>query len=622
MARLLVVLAALAAAPALGQSADSTGCLAGSCRDGPGTYRYADGVVVTATFAGGVPVGAVTYGYPSGDLYTGTVDARKPHGRGHHTFAGGATWDGTWERGFGLDGTLTGADGRVLLRGPYPGRWAGERGFRCASGTCTTGEGAGVWPDSTRYTGRWRDGFRHGAGTTTYPSRDVVTGVRDRGALGGAGRIAYANGGAYDGTFRAGMRHGTGTYTDPAGLVIRAGEWRDDFHTGRGRIVFPDLGERYEGDIDGGYAQGRGVLTLADSSRYDGAFAQGDFDGEGTMTYADGAVYVGAWRAGQRDGAGTYTRPDGSGFAGTFARDRRSEGTYRFATGATWAGRWTDGAGDGDGRYADPAGAALDAAPFDELWTPGTPASGTTAGCLRGDCVDGEGTFRWSDGTLYTGGFARGLRHGPGVHANALGTVFEATFRDGLVEGRGRISYGNRDAYEGDLTADGRRVGQGRLRYADGTAYDGAWRDGHPNGAGVMTQDDGCHHTGTFATTDGRATIVAGTFACPDGTAYRGGWRGGEPDADGVWTFANGVSWTGRFDAGRGAGDGDWADAAGVVYARAPYANTARAGAAATTARVPVVGRVRVTTENTPGRRGVTVSAGNPDLERFLPFRP
>ena len=45
----VVVLAALAAAPALAQTAapDSAGCLAGSCQDGASTFRFADGADLT-----------------------------------------------------------------------------------------------------------------------------------------------------------------------------------------------------------------------------------------------------------------------------------------------------------------------------------------------------------------------------------------------------------------------------------------------------------------------------------------------------------------------------------------------------------------------------------------------
>jgi hypothetical protein len=45
------------------------------------------------------------------------------------------------------------------------------------------------------------------------------------------------------------------------------------------------------------------------------------------------------------------------------------------------------------------------------------------AGCIEGDCFNGQGTYTWADGRKYIGQFKDGKRHGQGTYTYADGTV-------------------------------------------------------------------------------------------------------------------------------------------------------------------------------------------------------
>ena len=71
---------------------------------------------------------------------------------------------------------------------------------------------------------------------------------------------------------------------------------------------------------------------------------------------------------------------------------------------------------------------------------------------------DGHGTKRFEDGSLYTGGFAGGLRHGHGRYRSSLGAVYEGEWKAGVRCGRGMERYPIGNVYEGQFVSDKREV--------------------------------------------------------------------------------------------------------------------------------------------------------------------
>ena len=56
------------------------------------------------------------------------------------------------------------------------------------------------------------------------------------------------------------------------------------------------------------------------------------------------------------------------------------------------------------------------------------------------------------------------------------GLVYVGLWRDGQINGKGKLTQPNNDVYDGDLVS-GQRQGQGRVTYANGDIYEGAFAD-------------------------------------------------------------------------------------------------------------------------------------------------
>jgi hypothetical protein len=79
--------------------------------------------------------------------------------------------------------------------------------------------------------------------------------------------------------------------------------------------------------------------------------------------------------------------------------------------------------------------------------------------CIAGNCRNGFGTYSWSDGSRYTGGF-----------------------RNGQLHGQGTLIYSDGGSYAGQWK-DGKRHGYGSAAYASGRSQTGLWEDGRFVGA-------------------------------------------------------------------------------------------------------------------------------------------
>jgi hypothetical protein len=81
------------------RSMPSTGCVAGKCDDGEGSYLYPGGEKYMGTFKGGLRDGKGTLEYPSGDRYVGEFSGDKRNGNGTYTFANGDVYVGQFKDG-------------------------------------------------------------------------------------------------------------------------------------------------------------------------------------------------------------------------------------------------------------------------------------------------------------------------------------------------------------------------------------------------------------------------------------------------------------------------------------------------------------------------------------------
>ena len=102
----------------------------------------------------------------------------------------------------------------------------------------------------------------------------------------------------------------------------------------------------------------------------------------------------------------------------------------------------------------------------------------TAYGCISGNCKNGEGSYRFSNGDVYKGGFKRKKPHGKGKMTFKNGNQYKGEFKKGEIEGYGTMKYSNGDYYRGEWK-DGKYHGWGSVMAPnDKTKQTGIWENG------------------------------------------------------------------------------------------------------------------------------------------------
>lgn len=222
-----------------------------------------------------------------------------------------------------------------------------------------------------------------------------------------------------------------------------------------------------------------------------------------------------------------------------------------------------------------------------------------SAQCQSGNCQNGTGKFRYTNGTVYTGQFVNGNREGKGKLVFANNNVYEGQFSRNRMNGEGTMTYSNGDRYVGSWFLDqpngkgkyyfktkeryegdfksGKFEGQGTMYYPDGAYYTGSWKNNRKNGNGKLVDAQGKVTNGTWSlgklvnTTPSNANNTSSTAqqnkpkptntnkpssTKPDvtglrncGTAYCSGGKG-------YYDYPDGSRWIGEFKNGDPYGKG------------------------------------------------------------------
>jgi hypothetical protein len=112
--------------------------------------------------------------------------------------------------------------------------------------------------------------------------------------------------------------------------------------------------------------------------------------------------------------------------------------------------------------------------------------SGEYSGQFKHGAKDGEGTYKWKDGSTYTGGWKANQIHGVGVHTWADGRVYTGSWAAGKMHGVGIYTWSDHKSYEGEYVKD-KKEGYGKYSWPDGRVYRGYWKDGKQHGLGEYT---------------------------------------------------------------------------------------------------------------------------------------
>ncbi|MDZ7621258.1 MAG: protein kinase [Candidatus Competibacteraceae bacterium] len=132
---------------------------------------------------------------------------------------------------------------------------------------------------------------------------------------------------------------------------------------------------------------------------------------------------------------------------------------------------------------------------------PRTVASAVQApGCLSGNCQNGQGAYRFPDGSEYSGEFRDAKLNGQGAYVYAgRGEKYVGAWRNGVINGQGVYYYRSGNRYEGEWR-NGRKSGQGTYFYADrGDKYVGDFANDQPNGQGAYYYRNGDRYEGEWS---------------------------------------------------------------------------------------------------------------------------
>ncbi|MDY6935139.1 MAG: hypothetical protein SVZ03_13075 [Spirochaetota bacterium] len=102
-------------------------------------------------------------------------------------------------------------------------------------------------------------------------------------------------------------------------------------------------------------------------------------------------------------------------------------------------------------------------------------------GCIDGDCINGQGTFRYPDGSTYIGQFVNGLMEGQGTFTWGeksvwAGSKFIGEFKKGRINGYGTWTWPRGGKYIGECK-DNMIHGKGTMYYPDGRVKTGRWKN-------------------------------------------------------------------------------------------------------------------------------------------------
>lgn len=119
------------------------------------------------------------------------------------------------------------------------------------------------------------------------------------------------------------------------------------------------------------------------------------------------------------------------------------------------------------------------------------------AQCVKGNCQNGYGTFKYRSGATYQGNFKNGQIHGQGILYFSNGDKYIGQWKNRYREGKGKLTFRNGDVYQGNFVRN-EFNGHGVIEFANGDEYDGNFRDGQFQGKGTMVYANGNRYMGQW----------------------------------------------------------------------------------------------------------------------------
>jgi hypothetical protein len=99
-----------------------------------------------------------------------------------------------------------------------------------------------------------------------------------------------------------------------------------------------------------------------------------------------------------------------------------------------------------------------------------------------------DGLFIYPDGSCMRGCFVNGIMEGQGKYSNR-NFSYEGDWADGQPSGRGVEHYPDGSYYEGLFVKGKKEAANGKYRWANGKIYEGTFKDGYMEGQGRLTME-------------------------------------------------------------------------------------------------------------------------------------
>ncbi len=117
--------------------------------------------------------------------------------------------------------------------------------------------------------------------------------------------------------------------------------------------------------------------------------------------------------------------------------------------------------------------------------------------CIKGDCTNDQGTYTYSDGSVYVGQWKNSKRNGIGTLTRPKGSKYVGHWKDDQFDGQGAYTYPDGSKYVGQWK-NSKRNGEGRYVSSSGSEYESQWKNGRLFGEGILTTSDENKFVGQF----------------------------------------------------------------------------------------------------------------------------